>query len=115
MTGADDKAADAFRTIGEVAADTGLAQHVLRYWETRFPQLRPLQRAGNRRYYRPGDVALVRRIDALLNRDGYTIRGVQQLLASERASDAPAVGGASRSSLHAVRDMIARALADDRG
>jgi hypothetical protein len=57
----------------------------------------------------------VRRIDALLNRDGYTIRGVQQLLASERASDAPAAGGASRASLHAVRDMIARALADDRG
>jgi DNA-binding transcriptional MerR regulator len=115
MTGADDKAADAFRTIGEVAAETGLAQHVLRYWETRFPQLRPLQRAGNRRYYRPGDVALVRRIDALLNHDGYTIRGVQQLLASERAADAPAASGVSRSSLHAVRDMIARALADDRG
>ena len=115
MTGAGDKAADAFRTIGEVAAETGLAQHVLRYWETRFPQLRPLQRAGNRRYYRPDDVALVRRIDALLNRDGYTIRGVQQLLASERAADAPATGGASRASLHAVRDMIARALADDRG
>lgn len=115
MAGAGDKAADAFRTIGEVSADTGLAQHVLRYWETRFPQLRPLQRAGNRRYYRPGDIALVRRIDALLNRDGYTIRGVQQLLAGERASGASAASGASRSSLSAVRDMIARALADDRG
>ena len=108
------KDAGAFRTIGEVAEETGLAQHVLRYWETRFPQLRPLQRAGNRRYYRPQDVALVRRIDGLLNRDGYTIRGVQQLLASERPSESapPESGGAA---LRAVRDMIARALADDRG
>jgi len=111
------KEAGAFRTIGEVADETGLAQHVLRYWETRFPQLRPLQRAGNRRYYRPDDVALVQRIDALLNRDGYTIRGVQQLLANERQSDpAPAAtGGVPLASLHAVREMIARALADDRG
>lgn len=108
------KDAGAFRTIGEVAEETGLAQHVLRYWETRFPQLRPLQRAGNRRYYRPQDVALVRRIDGLLNRDGYTIRGVQQLLASEpRRDDAPRPSGGR--SLRAVRDMIARALADDRG
>jgi len=116
MTGAG-KDAGAFRTIGEVADETGLAQHVLRYWETRFPQLRPLQRAGNRRYYRPEDVALVRRIDGLLNRDGYTIRGVQQLLASERRTDGvPAA--ASRSllaSLDAVRNLLARALADDRG
>ena len=65
----------AFRTIGELAADTVLPQHILRYWETRFPQLRPLQRAGNRRYYRAEDVALVRRIDTLLNREGYTVRG----------------------------------------
>ena len=77
------KAAGAFRTIGELSRDTGLAQHILRYWETRFPQLRPVTRAGNRRYYRPQDVALVQRIDALLNREGYTIRGVQQLLARE--------------------------------
>lgn len=70
----------AFRTIGELAADLGLPQHILRYWETRFPQLKPLQRAGNRRYYRPDDVALARRIHRLLNQEGYTIRGVQQLL-----------------------------------
>lgn len=75
-----EKAEGAFRTIGEVSADLGLPQHILRYWETRFPQLRPLQRAGNRRYYRPADVALVRRIDRLLNHEGYTVRGVQQLL-----------------------------------
>src|ERR1700755_1822626 len=80
---APDKAAGAFRTIGEVSDDTGLPQHILRYWETRFPQLRPLQRAGKRRYYRPDDVALVKRIDDLLNRHGYTSRCVQQLLANE--------------------------------
>ena len=74
------KSDQAFRTIGELAADLGVPQHILRYWETRFPQLRPLQRAGNRRYYRPDDVALARRIHRLLNQDGYTIRGVQQLL-----------------------------------
>ena len=74
------KSDHAFRTIGELASDLGVPQHILRYWETRFPQLRPLQRAGNRRYYRPDDVALARRIHRLLNQDGYTIRGVQQLL-----------------------------------
>lgn len=74
------KSGEAFRTIGELADDLGLPQHILRYWETRFPQLRPLQRAGNRRYYRPADVALAHRIHRLLNKDGYTIRGVQQLL-----------------------------------
>ena len=56
------KSEHAFRTIGELASDLGVPQHILRYWETRFPQLRPLQRAGNRRYYRPDDVALARRI-----------------------------------------------------
>ena len=81
MTGAAGKSEQAFRTIGELAAELGVPQHILRYWETRFPQLRPMQRAGNRRYYRPEDVALVRRIHRLLNEDGYTIRGVQQLLA----------------------------------
>jgi DNA-binding transcriptional MerR regulator len=80
------KSANAFRTIGELASDIGVPQHILRYWETRFPQLRPLQRAGNRRYYRPDDVALARRIHKLLNQDGYTIRGVQQLLKSGGAA-----------------------------
>ncbi|WP_375403189.1 MerR family transcriptional regulator [uncultured Sphingomonas sp.] len=83
------KAAGAFRTIGEVAVELGVAQHVLRYWETRFTQLRPLQRAGNRRYYRPEDVALARRIDELLNAQGYTVKGVQQLLAREDGGPAP--------------------------
>ena len=117
MTGAGGKDASAFRTIGEVADETGLAQHVLRYWETRFSELRPLQRAGNRRYYRPDDVALIRRIDRLLNRDGYTIRGVQKLLASETRSPGEAAADevSLLASLHAVRTIIARALADDRG
>jgi DNA-binding transcriptional MerR regulator len=77
---ANRKSEQAFRTIGELAGDLGVPQHILRYWETRFPQLKPLQRAGNRRYYRPADVELAHRIHRLLNQDGYTIRGVQQLL-----------------------------------
>jgi DNA-binding transcriptional MerR regulator len=89
-----EKSPDAFRTIGELSAELGVAQHILRYWETRFPQLRPLQRAGNRRYYRPADVALVRRIHGLLNREGYTVRGVQQLL-DAKGAPAPAVPAAA--------------------
>ena len=84
MASATGKSEQAFRTIGELADELGVPQHILRYWETRFPQLRPLQRAGNRRYYRPADVALAQRIHRLLNQDGYTIRGVQQLLAERR-------------------------------
>lgn len=103
------------RTIGELSADTGIPHHVLRYWETRFPQLRPVTRAGNRRYYRAEDVALVRRIDALLNRDGYTIRGVQQLLQAEgKGVAAPAADAVPDASLRAIRDMLAAALAADR-
>lgn len=75
------KSEQAFRTIGELARELGVPQHILRYWETRFPQLKPLQRAGNRRYYRPDDVALAHRIHRLLGEEGYTIRGVQRVLA----------------------------------
>ena len=78
-----EKAPDAFRTIGELSAELGVAQHILRYWETKFSQLKPLQRAGNRSYYRPADVALVRRIHKLLNEEGYTVKGVQKLLRSK--------------------------------
>ena len=81
-----DKAPGAFLTIGELSRELGVAQHILRYWETRFPQLRPLQRAGNRRYYRPADVELARRIHQLLNREGYTVKGVQQLLRARGAA-----------------------------
>jgi len=78
----------ALLTIGELSQELGVAQHILRYWETRFPQLKPMQRAGNRRYYRPADVALARKINRLLNQEGYTVRGVQKLL-RERGSEVP--------------------------
>jgi DNA-binding transcriptional MerR regulator len=74
------KSAAAFRTISEVAADLEVPQHVLRFWETKFNQVRPLKRGGGRRYYRPEDVDLLRRIRKLLYSDGYTIKGVQKLL-----------------------------------
>jgi len=77
---AADKDPSAFLTIGELSAQLGVPQHILRYWESKFPKLRPLQRAGNRRYYRPADADLARRIHRLLTVDGYTIRGVQKLL-----------------------------------
>ena len=114
------KASGAFRTIGELSQETGLPQHVLRYWETRFPQLRPVTRAGNRRYYRPEDVALVRRIDHLLNRDGYTVKGVQKLLDKTAAASSPqaaappaAPPAAALARLAAIRERLAIALADD--
>ena len=109
------KTPGALRTIGEVSAQLGVAQHILRYWESRFPQLRPLTRAGNRRYYRPEDVALLQRIDQALNRDGYTVKGVQQLLAGN-ASPAVSVRLAETASdwtsaLIEVRDQLRAALA----
>lgn len=75
-----DKAPDAFRTISEVADDLDVPQHVLRFWETRFAQIRPMKRSGGRRYYRPDDVDLLRGIRRLLYGEGYTIRGVQRIL-----------------------------------
>jgi len=89
LLAAGDKAPGALRTIGELSHELGVAQHILRYWETRFPQLKPMQRAGNRRYYRPADVELVRRINQLLNQEGYTVRGVQKLL-RDKSEGAPA-------------------------
>ena len=83
-----DKSPDAFRTISEVADDLDLPQHVLRFWETKFPQLKPLKRGGGRRYYRPEDIALLQRIGDLLYTQGYTIKGVQRLL-REGGLDAP--------------------------
>lgn len=74
------KAPNAFRTISEVADDLHIPQHVLRFWETKFPQIRPLKRGGNRRYYRPDDITLLRRISDLLYTQGFTIKGVQRLL-----------------------------------
>ncbi len=74
------KAPNAFRTISEVADDLHIPQHVLRFWETKFPQVQPLKRGGGRRYYRPDDIVLLRRIADLLYTQGYTIKGVQRLL-----------------------------------
>ncbi|WP_353204291.1 MerR family transcriptional regulator [Sphingomonas sp.] len=112
-----DKAERAYRTIGELSRETGLAQHILRYWETRFPQLRPLQRAGNRRYYRPEDVALVRRIAALLDQDGYTIRGVQQALAGKPVAAPTTLDTDTDTDTHSairrVRASLAAALSED--
>ena len=87
------KSAGAFRTTSEVAAELDLPPHVLRFWETKFPQIRPLKRSGGRRYYRPEDVALLRRIRRFLYQEGYTIRGVQKLLRDNPGADdaAPSV------------------------
>ena len=74
------KSAQAFRTISEAAEQLNVPQHVLRFWETKFPQLKPLKRGGGRRYYRPEDLALLKRISDLLYTQGYTIKGVQRLL-----------------------------------
>ena len=118
----------AFRTIGELSSELGVAQHILRYWETKFPQLRPLQRAGNRRYYRPADVELARKIHRLLNSEGYTVRGVQKLLrvkdgpnefaeAVEVAKATPPLPGASKSTvdvgrLKSLRERLASLIED---
>ncbi|HZG45353.1 MAG TPA: MerR family transcriptional regulator [Allosphingosinicella sp.] len=124
------KSEHAFRTIGELATELGVPQHILRYWETRFPQLKPLQRAGNRRYYRPDDVALARRIHRLLNQEGYTIRGVQRVLGEKGAAEpAPQVAAPAAPppappapvedptpflALRALRSHLARALDESR-
>ena len=89
MATAGQKEPGALLTIGELSDQLGVAQHILRYWETKFPQLRPMQRAGNRRYYRPSDVELARRIHRLLNHEGYTVRGVQKLLREKGPGEAP--------------------------
>jgi DNA-binding transcriptional MerR regulator len=124
-----EKSAGAFKTIGELSQELGVAQHILRYWETRFPQLKPMQRAGNRRYYRPADVELVQRINRLLNQEGYTVRGVQKLLreksghveessappaltAEPEFTGAPAPSGVDVFRLIALRNRLADAVDD---
>ena len=83
------KSSTAFRTISEVAEELDVAQHVLRFWESKFPHVRPLKRGGGRRYYRPEDVDLLRRIRSLLYEEGYTIKGAQKLLRARRRGDPP--------------------------
>jgi DNA-binding transcriptional MerR regulator len=117
------KADGAFRTISEAADEIGVPAHVLRFWETRFAQLQPLKRAGGRRYYRPADMALLRRIKALLHDQGMTIRGAQLALAAKApavpAAETPASLAAApaspgpaidRQALLAIRNRLAAAL-----
>ena len=85
----NDKADDAFKTISEVSALLDVPQHVLRFWESKFSSLRPLKRSGGRRYYRPDDVAVLRRIRQLLYVDGFTIKGAQKLVRSKAAATKP--------------------------
>lgn len=95
------KSAAAFRTISEVADDLEVPPHVLRFWETKFNQVRPLKRGGGRRYYRPEDVALLQRIRELLYREGYTIKGVQKLL-RDGAVRMPTAGETARAAQSAT-------------
>ena len=108
-----DKAPDAFRTISEVADDLEIPQHVLRFWETRFAQIKPMKRSGGRRYYRPDDVDLLRGIRRLLYGEGYTIRGVQRILKEhgiasvQRLSDSTAIA-----SFGAIEEAIGLSLSE---
>ncbi len=109
------KSAAAFRTISEVADELDVPQHVLRFWETKFAQVRPLKRGGGRRYYRPEDVDLLRQIRDLLYTDGYTIKGVQRLLrdsasrtvAREPAPEEVELSDRQRRELESLRDELA--------
>ncbi len=91
-----DKAPDAFRTISEAAEDLGLEQHVLRFWETRFSQIKPLKRGGGRRYYRPDDVDFLRGLKHLLHDQRYTIKGVQKIIKDQGQKAVIAAGKAAR-------------------
>jgi DNA-binding transcriptional MerR regulator len=88
------KAVEAFRNIGEVSADLGVRKHVLRFWEAKFPQLKPMKRGGGRRYYRPADVQLLQGIRHLLQTAGYTIKGVQKILREGGVEDVKKLGRA---------------------
>src|ERR1700730_12355575 len=105
-----DKSADAFRTISEVAGELDLPQHVLRFWETRFPQIKPLKRAGGRRYYRPRDIEVLRAIKHLLYGQGYTIKGAQRVLKEQRAGAFSAARDATNESRSELCFPAAREL-----
>jgi DNA-binding transcriptional MerR regulator len=109
-----DKAPDAFRTISEVADDLDIPQHVLRFWETRFSQIKPMKRSGGRRYYRPDDVDLLRGIRRLLYGEGYTIRGVQRILKEHGIKSVQALADASApASFGAIEAAVGRSLQDE--
>ncbi len=103
------KAPNAFRTISEVADELHIPQHVLRFWETKFPLVKPLKRGGGRRYYRPDDIALLRRISDLLYIQGYTIKGVQRLLregGGRLSDDIPPATPDEQAEAEAERDAV---------
>jgi DNA-binding transcriptional MerR regulator len=109
-----EKAPDAFRTISEVADDLDIPQHVLRFWETRFSQIKPMKRSGGRRYYRPDDIDLLRGIRRLLYGEGYTIRGVQRILKEhgiasvQRLADSSAIA-----SFGAIEEVVGRSVLEE--
>jgi DNA-binding transcriptional MerR regulator len=106
-----DKAPDAFRTISEVAEELDIPQHVLRFWETRFAQIKPMKRSGGRRYYRPDDVDLLKGIRRLLYGEGYTIRGVQRILKEHGIKSVQGLADqASAVSFGAVEEAIGLSL-----
>lgn len=111
-----DKAPDAFRTISEVASDLDIPQHVLRFWETRFAQIKPMKRSGGRRYYRPDDVDLLKGIRRLLYGEGYTIRGVQRILKEHGiASVQRLADGSAVASFGAIEEAIGQSIMEEDG
>jgi DNA-binding transcriptional MerR regulator len=109
-----DKAPDAFRTISEVAQELDIPQHVLRFWETRFSQIKPMKRSGGRRYYRPDDVDLLMGIRRLLYGEGYTIRGVQRILKEHGVKSVQSLADSSAAvSFGAIEETLGHALMED--
>jgi DNA-binding transcriptional MerR regulator len=109
-----DKAPDAFRTISEVAGDLDIPQHVLRFWETRFSQIKPMKRSGGRRYYRPDDVDLLKGIRRLLYSEGYTIRGVQRILKEHGIKSVQGLADSSAAvSFGAIEEAIGQSLIEE--
>jgi len=109
-----DKAPDAFRTISEVAGDLDIPQHVLRFWETRFGQIKPMKRSGGRRYYRPDDVDLLKGIRRLLYGEGYTIRGVQRILKEHGIKSVQSLADSNAAvSFGAIEEAIGQSLLED--
>jgi DNA-binding transcriptional MerR regulator len=109
-----DKAPDAFRTISEVAQELDIPQHVLRFWETRFSQIKPMKRSGGRRYYRPDDVDLLKGIRRLLYGEGYTIRGVQRILKEHGIKSVQGLADSSAAvSFGALEETLGQALMED--
>jgi DNA-binding transcriptional MerR regulator len=109
-----DKAPDAFRTISEVATDLDIPQHVLRFWETKFPQIKPMKRSGGRRYYRPDDIDLLKGIRRLLYAEGYTIRGVQRILKEHGIGSVQRLADSSTvASFGAIEEAVGRSVLEE--